>query len=104
MSSASETCSCGAKIELTGRGSDASAERALTSWRTEHRHPEPKADTAPEPLKGERPEHLPSGNNFASTERNYDSAPHELNAERKLYHSPDGPYGRSISLKWTPNE
>jgi len=48
-------------------------------------------------MKDERPEHLPSGDNFASTERKYDSTKHELDAESR-----PGPYGRGISLKWRP--
>jgi hypothetical protein len=48
-------------------------------------------------MKDERPEHLPSGTNFASTERGRDFTPHELDAESR-----PGPYGRGISLKWSP--
>ena len=101
MSNATETCSCGAKIDVTGRGSDASVERALAAWRTGHRHPETPtpaaAIRAPEP---ERPEHLPQGNNFSATERRSNFLePDELNQQYR-----PGPYGRAISLKWWPSD
>jgi len=99
VSSATETCSCGAKIELTGHGSDTSVSRTLASWRTTHRHTEPSSDPKLPSMKDERPEHLPDGNNFASTERGRDFTPHELDAESR-----PGPYGRGISLKWRPND
>ena len=96
MSAATETCSCGAKIDVSGRGSDASVDRALAEWRTGHRHPEgAKPSTTIEP---ERPEHQPQGNNFSATERRSNFLePDELNQQYR-----PGPYGRAISLKWWP--
>lgn len=96
MSSATETCGCGAKVTFNDLNGDVVLGKRLSEWRTTHRH-EAAA------IGESAPPHQPQGNNFATTERNYDSAPHEMNAERKLWHSPDGPYGRGISLKWSPN-
>ena len=56
-----ETCSCGAMIEVTGsryrndhdRRNPRGAEEVAERWRTDHVHVEPKAPTAPwKPYRG----------------------------------------------------
>ena len=94
MSSATEMCGCGAKITIDDANGDAVLRKALSEWRSTHRHAEPVRPTAEE----NSPEYLPQGNNFSSTERIGESTrdrDHELNGrDRPSF------YGRPISLKW----
>jgi hypothetical protein len=98
VSSATESCGCGAKVTI-----DASADaliQALSEWRRTHLH-----ETRPAPthaVEENAPEHIPGGNNFAVTERIGESTKdrdHELNSrDRPSY------LGRPISLRWHPND